>query len=865
MSEKHGIIFIQSAGNDGPFYSSVSKDLPSFSFVIGSVLTKTADNEITYDIPRYSSRGPVSSTGVPGITFAAPGNVDIILPKYYSTRNLKITGTSISAPIVAGSIACLLSGLKAYLIKYSPTLIKFGLSKTAFLPKNKISVEFGHGIIQIKDAFEFFKSSEFLLKNDICNCNVKIFNGNEKDGAGIFLMLKGEEKVIEVFDVEILNNSKKLKHLQITSNSENFIEYSKLQKNLFKLKIDTSLCASNTEFGTIKYGEIYGINSIYPKFGKIFQLPITIISPRKITKEDNFRIHQNLTMKSGTTNRFFILPPKGSYHCILKITALDEKISSQIFVCYAVEGMMYFTEKQGKFLNFNETNKTQTYCFKICWGSVYEIVLFPNFTAEKEELNFKVEIECFGIYIRTPEINAKKNNVIEICDYLENLTASLSVEFSKVSYNLIPINVCNEIVKDVYSSDLTEYLRVSYNFTIMKETKCDFKITSKTECSILRVQVYTESKKYVFGFISTSPKSVTLSAGTYIIAAHILQSPSITINTPIENLPEITLTMNAYDKFNPSIYSSLKKKDDTRYTDKKLISFNRKVYCQIYFKEIKTEKLPSPLPSNISLHGTLKFKNEDTNLIVSTSMEYIFPQNKKTKESNAASKDDEIFWLWLKEEIFNLLSRKNKDDKILNKQNSKNENDVNLIVDPKEIKSDESFIKKFGNLQITKSKNDEISEILILKQNPVLTEILKNIPNIPMIFTEDFDFKFIKALSSNPSINDMNDENDAINIKIKYNSKNFAEIQNEIFKIWKLLLKNENKDLIRIKIALIFGHFGTALLCLNKLRIKNHTNSNFKFVDLMIIELLKYLKWNHLVEAHQHSFLDNHRNFYRLL
>uniref|UniRef100_A0A914P5H9 Peptidase S8/S53 domain-containing protein n=1 Tax=Panagrolaimus davidi TaxID=227884 RepID=A0A914P5H9_9BILA len=176
--------FYPDKSSERPLFSSIPEQYSKISdeiFIIGSFFTSEIkdilpsgyNGETADTINKYSSKGPFLSTGARGIDFVAPGEAITNLPKWYPNKNTDFNGTSLAAPNAAGSIACLLSALKANEISYSPATIKMALANTAFLPKNANKLEFGNGIIQICDAFEFIKKSiNFFPKNFIVPISV---------------------------------------------------------------------------------------------------------------------------------------------------------------------------------------------------------------------------------------------------------------------------------------------------------------------------------------------------------------------------------------------------------------------------------------------------------------------------------------------------------------------------------------------------------------------------------------------------------------------------------------------------------------------------------------------------------------------
>ena len=140
----NGIVVVSAAGNDGPKVSSIVSPGACPSIITVGAVEKT---EKGYVVAPFSSRGPIYDEIKPDIV--APG-VDITSLSTDTNFYTKMSGTSVSTPIVAGVVTLLLSQ-NNYL---TPNQIKNILLKTTIhLPYNRNDC--GMGLVNGYQAFHF--------------------------------------------------------------------------------------------------------------------------------------------------------------------------------------------------------------------------------------------------------------------------------------------------------------------------------------------------------------------------------------------------------------------------------------------------------------------------------------------------------------------------------------------------------------------------------------------------------------------------------------------------------------------------------------------------------------------------------------
>lgn len=659
---KHNIIFLSSAGNDGPAISTVNAPGGTMSCCIGIAayvspammksmycipFTTTnqptddtkdaAGNEIPGTTYTWSSTGPTPD-GDNGVSVTAPGAAITSVSNWCLQKSMLMNGTSMSCPNATGCVALLVSGCKAEGIPITSARVRRALENSALSIPGKSTLQQGWGMIQVDKAFEHLRTCKDIDDEDI-SFTVTIANrlGNPR---GIYLRQKDETLIKKSFSVLVkpsfrredhvsdLTQQEKIKfemHVSLNS-TEPWVTapehiFLMNQARDFKVEVDPS----NLEPG-VHTAKVNGYDSIKPERKVMFSVPITVVKPMPIQRVINLG---TVAFSPAEVRRYFVVPPPGSTWMDISVIDLRDAVeendaSGKALVLHTVQLLPHASYRVLETHKTLSLSPTQT--------SVTSVAVEENHTIEVNLSRYwstvgttKISLSIAFRGIRP--VPSRLDIVAGSFGAMTRITSDLADEIVDPRATLTkwqtPLRPTSAVVtplgeRDVFPSHDKEIYQLVLTYDFEQEEKGSFVPRAPALQGMLyesgyesQIMLFFDGDKKYLGVSDMKPSSITAPKGNVVIRVQVRHDDP----TQLDKLKEMIVWIERCLPKEIELTAHDCKQDliDGQNTFKKQLMV--KGSCAVvFFSEPPQSKMPSKCKAGDILVGSMTFGSSSTSL-----------------------------------------------------------------------------------------------------------------------------------------------------------------------------------------------------------------------------------------------------------
>ncbi|PWY98768.1 hypothetical protein BCV70DRAFT_178492 [Testicularia cyperi] len=408
------ILFVSSAGNNGPALTTVGQPGGTTSSVlsVGAYVNAGAMQKAEYalvekgvpdSVTTWCSRGPTAD-GDRGVSIYAPGAAITSIPRYCLQSTQLMNGTSMSSPNACGSIALLLSGLKAEKIPITPARVFNAVHVTGKDVNDPLGVPF----IRVDAAWNYLVNNRDRADQD-AEYRVAVTRAGKPlgrmDKRGIYLREKNETHSVQQCNITVRptfkpQETEKIFNLELRcalASTQSWVqvpEYLLLGGNgrTFEIRVDPT----NLKPG-LHHAWIEAYDADKPGH-KLFDVPVTVAKP-DVFPSPTVKFPA-VRFEAGKIERRFIHVPEGATWASITLRSSNHSspgTSARFWLhCVQLEPLQRLSEVEKAFVLALQENEPVVKKFSVRGGMTME-VCSAQFWSNKSAFDLDLDIEFHGI------------------------------------------------------------------------------------------------------------------------------------------------------------------------------------------------------------------------------------------------------------------------------------------------------------------------------------------------------------------------------------------------------------------------------------------------------------------------------------
>ncbi|KAL3846837.1 hypothetical protein ACJMK2_017791 [Sinanodonta woodiana] len=633
---KYGVIFVSSAGNNGPALSTTGTPGGTTAALIGvgalvMPSMMAAEYSLREKLPAmhytWSSRGPTAD-GDLGVCISAPGGAIASVPNWTLRGCQLMNGTSMSSPNACGCIALIVSALKSSGIQYTPFSMKRALQNSAQKVDGVEVFALGSGLIQVEKAYEYL-----LVNSSAPEMKTKFDISCSGGGRGIYIREPWQlERPTEIsVSIEPIHFEDKMDKADKISFKMQFrlisdATWVKHPDHLELMNTSRSISVIVDPKGLPEgshYTEICAFDISAVKKGPIFRIPVTVIVPSKVSDGVQYeKKYIGQSFKPGQVRRHFIEVPEGATLAEVRLHSCDTEKNCRMLI-HALQMSPQHQYKKytfEKFVTMSDLGETvQAFpvlecstlelCIAKWWANLGEVCLDYTITFHGVRVDNSQLTQHGGDGVCRFNLRAPlKNEDITPAISLKTLVQPLRPSEHKIRCLFGPRDTLPE-GRQIYALELTYNFHISKGCEVTPDCSMLSELLYESEYESQLWMIYDNNKQQLCsGDAYANKYSTKLEKGDYTLMIQVRHEK----RDLLEKLKDMTVLMN--QKLASAVTFDLYGTwQNAMVGGKKLSSLylHKKEIYPIFTAPIPDDKIPKSASAGSYLSGSLTLWKED--------------------------------------------------------------------------------------------------------------------------------------------------------------------------------------------------------------------------------------------------------------